>query len=519
MKTLPPGVTEAQTLTGDVEVGCDVCIIGSGPGGAVTAAVLAKQGLSVVVVEEGGYFTKARFRQREDEAYPYLYQDGAQRTTKDLAITVMQGKTVGGGSVINWTTCFRTPDDVVDLWRSKHGVSTVDNAALAPHFAWAEERLSVNKTPLELVNKNNRTVWDGARALNHDVDTTKRNVLGCAQTGNCGHGCPIDAKQSMLVTCLPDAIKAGASVLSRCRVDTIVYEGSRAVAVVGHALDAFGLGRTGVTITIKPRTVVVSGGAINSPALLLRSGTPDDNGRLGKRTFVHPVIASMSLFDTPIEGWRGAPQSVASHHFAHRGDEVGWFLEAGPVHPMLSATAMPGFGAAHSGGMQRLANIAAHLAITIDGHHDDVPGGTVSVNADGAPVLDYPIVERQWRAFRDAQKSMAQVGFAAGAKEVWTGHDPALHMASLDDMARIDAMPWEPCRVGVFSAHQMGGCMMSDDKKLGVVRAEDGRHHQVDNLHVIDGSLFPTSVAVNPQMSIYGLSHLLATRLAQTLKA
>jgi len=519
MKTLPPGVTEAQTLTGDVEVGCDVCIIGSGPGGAVTAAVLAKQGLSVVVVEEGGYFTKARFRQREDEAYPYLYQDGAQRTTKDLAITIMQGKAVGGGSVINWTTCFRTPDDVVDLWRSKHGVSTVDNAALAPHFAWAEERLSVNKTPLELVNKNNRTVWDGARALNHDVDTTKRNVLGCAQTGNCGHGCPIDAKQSMLVTCLPDAMKAGASVLSRCRVDTIVYEGSRAVAVVGHALDAFGLGRTGVTITIKPRTVVVSGGAINSPALLLRSGTPDDNGRLGKRTFVHPVIASMALFDTPIEGWRGAPQSVASHHFAHRSDEVGWFLEAGPVHPMLSSTAMPGFGAAHSGGMQRLANVAAHLAITIDGHHDDVPGGTVSVNGDGAPVLDYPIVERQWRAFRDAQKSMAQVGFAAGAKEVWTGHDPPLHMASLDDMARIDAMPWEPCRVGVFSAHQMGGCMMSDDKKLGVVRAEDGRHHQVDNLHVIDGSLFPTSVAVNPQMSIYGLSHLLATRLAQTLKA
>jgi choline dehydrogenase-like flavoprotein len=169
--------------------------------------------------------------------------------------------------------------------------------------------------------------------------------------------------------------------------------------------------------------------------------------------------------------------------------------------------------------MKQLANVAAHLAITIDGHHDDVVGGTVTVNSDGAPVLDYPIVERQWRSFRDAQKSMAQVGFAAGAKEVWTGHDPPLHMTSLNDVARVDTMPWAPCRVGIFSAHQMGGCMMSDDKKLGVVRAEDGRHHEVDNLHVIDGSLFPTSVGVNPQMSIYGLSHLLATRLAHTLKA
>ncbi|HEY1099753.1 MAG TPA: GMC family oxidoreductase N-terminal domain-containing protein, partial [Myxococcota bacterium] len=157
--SLAPGVTEAQTLTDDVEIGCDVCIVGSGPGGAVTAAVLAQAGLRVIVVEEGGYFTKSRFRQREDEAYPYLYQDGTQRTTKDVAITILQGKAVGGGSVVNWTTCFRTPDDVVDRWRTKHGVGSVDVDNLAPHFAWAEQRLGINKIPLELVNKNNRTIW------------------------------------------------------------------------------------------------------------------------------------------------------------------------------------------------------------------------------------------------------------------------------------------------------------------------------------------------------------------------
>ncbi len=519
MSNLPAGVTEAQTLTADVEVGCDVCIIGSGPGGAVTAAVLAQAGLRVIVLEEGGYFTKARFRQREDEAYPYLYQDGTQRTTKDVAITILQGKAVGGGSVVNWTTCFRTPDDVVDLWKRKHNVHGIDSNNLEPHFAWAEQRLGINKVPLELVNKNNRTIYDGCKKLGHDVDTVSRNVIGCAQTGSCGHGCPIDAKQSMLVTCIPDAIRAGASVVSRCKVDRIVFEGGRAVAVEGHAIDAFGLDSTGVKITIKPRTVVVAGGAINSPALLLRSGAPDPHGRLGVRTFVHPVIASISLFDSPIEGWKGAPQSVASHHFAHRGDEVGWFLEAGPVHPMLASTAFPGFGAAHREGMKGLVNAAAHLAITVDGHHDDVVGGTVSLTSSGAPVLDYPIVERQWRAFRDAQKVMAQVGFAAGAREVWTGHEPTLRMSSVDDIAKIDSQPWMPCRVGIFSAHQMGGCGLSDEAKGGVVRSEDARHHQVDNLHVIDGSVFPTAVGVNPQLSIYGLAHLYATRLAGLLKA
>ncbi len=518
MKTLPPGVTEAQTLTDDVEVGCDVCIVGSGPGGAVTAAVLAEAGLRVVVVEEGGYFTKARFRQREDEAYPYLYQDGAQRTTKDLAITVMQGKAVGGGSVVNWTTCFCTPSEVLDLWKLKHEVGGVDGQNLDAHFGWAEKRLSVTKTPIELVNANNRTIYDGCQTLRHDVDTTSRNVLGCAQTGNCGHGCPIDAKQSMLVTCIPDAIKAGASVVSRCRVDHVQFEGRRAVAVVGRAIDAFGLSDTGVTITIKPRVVVVSAGAINSPALLLRSKAPDPHNRLGRRTFLHPVILSVAIFDRPIEGWRGAPQSVASHHHAHRDDEVGWFLEAGPIHPMLSATDFPSFGSDHRDGMQHLKNVAGHLAITIDGHHDDVVGGTVSVNGDGQPVLDYPIVERQWRGMRDAQKSMAQVAFAAGAREVWTCHDPPLKMRTLDDITKVDAMPWAPCKVCVFSAHQMGGCGMSDNPKLGVVRSDDGRHHQVDNLHVIDGSLFPTSTGVNPQLSIYGLSHLLASRLAGLLK-
>lgn len=514
MKTLPPGVTEGQTLTSDLEVGCDVCVIGSGPGGAVVADVLARAGRSVVVLEEGGWFESARFRQREDEAYPLLYQDGGTRTTKDAAITILQGRAVGGGSTVNWTTCFRTPADVVDRWRTHHAATSVSLAELEPHWDFIEERLHIAEIPLEAVNKNNRSLYDGCKALGIEAGPVKRNVLGCALTGSCGHGCPIDAKQSMLVTLLPDAFKNGAALVSRCRVDQIVYEGARAVAVEGSLLDGFGLEPTGVRLTVKPRLVVVSGGAINSPALLLRSATPDRHGLLGRRTFLHPVILSIPVFHDEVRGFQGAPQAIASHAFAHRGAEVGYFLEVGPVHPMLAATAAPGFGKDHLAFMRQLPYIAAHIAITIDGFHDDVVGGRVTVAPSGRPVLEYPIVERQWRAFADAQKLLARVGLAAGAHSVVTGHDPALVMKSEADIDKIDAQPWEPCRVGIFSAHQMGGCAMSDDPKLGVVRSADLRHHDVENLHVIDGSVFPTSLGVNPQVSIYGLSRLAATRIA-----
>src|SRR5262249_23408234 len=191
VKTLPPGVLEGQTVQQDLEIGCDVCVIGSGPGGPVAAHTLAAAGFVVVVLEEGGWFTKERFRQREDEAYPLLYQDGGTRATKDGAITILQGRTVGGGSVVNWTTCFRTPDDVVDVWRTRHNARTITIADLNPHWDWIEKRLSIAEIPLEITNKNNHSLYDGMKALNLDVHTIRRNVLGCAMTGSCGHGCPI----------------------------------------------------------------------------------------------------------------------------------------------------------------------------------------------------------------------------------------------------------------------------------------------------------------------------------------
>jgi choline dehydrogenase-like flavoprotein len=155
-----------------------------------------------------------------------------------------------------------------------------------------------------------------------------------------------------------------------------------------------------------------------------------------------------------------------------------------------------------------------HIALAIDGFHDDVPGGTVRLRPSGAPLLDYPIVPRLWEAFRTAQKRLIEVGLAGGAKEVTTLHDPPLTFTRAADVDLVDKAPWEPCRVGVFTAHQMGGCRMGDDPRDAVVRSEDLRHHTLKNLHIVDGSVFPTSLGVNPQESIYGLARLMATRIA-----
>lgn len=509
-----PNAIDGSAATGDLTLDADVCIIGTGAGGAVTAAILAEAGLSVLMIEEGGYYTSNDFTMREKDVTPRLYQEGGTRTTKDLAISILQGKAVGGTTVVNWTTSFRTPEDVVQTWHDKHDVKGFAYADLIPHWDAIEKRLAIAKVSEESMNANNRKLFEGCKALGWEADTLRRNVYACMQTGFCGLGCPVNAKRSMLVTMIPDAIDAGAKLVFRARADRFETKGSAVATLHATLLDAEGIAPTGKKLTVTAKRFVTSGGAINSPALLLRSGI-DDGERVGARTFLHPVIGSAAFYDDDIHPYRGAPQSAASHQFAHRGGDIGFFLEAVPWYPSLTASAVPGFGTEHFDILKQAKNTATHIALAIDGFHDDIAGGRVTLRASGMPLLDYPIPERLWSTFRFAQKKLAEMQFASGAKQVLTLHDPPRSMHSKADIdGAIDAAAYDIGRVAVFTAHQMGGCAMGDDAARSVVRSEDLRHHHFENLYVIDGSVFPTSLGVNPQESIYGLARLMATRLA-----
>jgi choline dehydrogenase-like flavoprotein len=512
-------VIDASTLAADRTLEADVVVVGSGAGGGVTAEILALSGLSVIIVEEGALKSSKDFKMREAEAYPSLYQESAARTTKDKAIKILQGRTVGGSTTVNWTSSFRTPTATLAYWQDHFGLAAYTEQALAPWFQMMEERLHIADWQAP-PNDNNDVLRRGAARLGIPTGFIRRNVNGCWNLGYCGMGCPTNAKQSMLVTTIPSALAHGATLVTRARAERFLFKGDRVDELVCAPLDAAGLAATGRTLRLRAKHFVAAGGAINTPALLMRSRAPDPHGLLGKRTFLHPTLISAAIFDEPVNGFAGAPQTVYSDHFLHTqpvDGPIGYKLEVPPMHPVLLATTITGFGQPHADLMRQFPHMQGMLALLRDGFHPESAGGSVVLKADGAAVLDYPISDFVWDGTRRALLTMAEVQFAAGAKSVQPAHEQAAPYTSWASAKKaIAQLPYREQLVRVASAHVMGGCAMSDDGRFGVT-GSDGRYHGVANLSVHDGSLFPTSIGANPQLSIYGITARLASGLAHGL--
>ncbi|MES2126493.1 MAG: GMC family oxidoreductase [Pseudomonadota bacterium] len=512
-------VLDASTLTASRTMEADVVIVGSGAGGGVTAEILALAGLKVIIVEEGALKSSQDFKMREAEAYPALYQESAARKTRDKGINILQGRTVGGSTTVNWTSSFRTPPATLAYWQKHFALDGFTPAAMAPWFELMEARLNIAPwtTP---PNENNALLKIGADKLGIPAAAIKRNVRGCWNLGYCGMGCPTNAKQSMLVTTIPSALSHNASLVTRARAERFVFKGDQVEQLVCSALDATGIAPSGHVVTLRAKHFVVSGGAINSPALLLRSNAPDPRGLLGKRTFLHPVVISAALFDEKVEGFAGAPQTIYTDHFLETQPidaAMGYKIEAPPLHPLLLSTTMAGFGEGHAETMRQFAHAQGLLALLRDGFHAEAPGGSVGLRDDGSAVLDYPISDYVWDGARRALLSMAELQFAAGARSVQPVHELAERYTSWEAAKRgINALPFKLFQTRVVSAHVMGGCAISGDERSGVV-SPDGRYRGLRNLSVHDGSLFPTSIGANPQLSIYGLTARLASELASAL--
>jgi choline dehydrogenase-like flavoprotein len=498
---------------------CDVAIVGSGAGAGITAELLAKAGLAVVIVEEGPLRSSSDFQQLESEAYPQLYQESANRKTADKAIVILQGRCVGGSTTVNWTSSFRTPSNTLAHWRQHFALTDLTDEALSPWFLQAEQRLGIGPW-LVPPNPNNDKLRLGAAKLGIAAPAIQRNVRGCWNLGSCGLGCPTNAKQSMLVTTIPAALDRGARLLVQTRAERLLTQGDRVVGLSCLPVKVNGDPTGARACHIEARHVVVAAGAINSPALLMRSGVPDPHGRLGVRTFLHPVVLSTALFDEPIEGWQGAPQTIYSDHFLDLGPidgPIGYKLEAPPLHPVIAASTLPGFGLEQAAGLKEFARTQSVIALLRDGFHPESPGGKVTLRKDGEGLLDYPLTPFVMDGARRALLSIAEIQFAAGARSVTPVHELARPYRSWSEArSAIGQLPMRPHLTRVVSAHVMGGCAMAGQPELGVVNPQ-GRHWLLQGLSVHDGSLFPTSLGVNPQLSIYGLVNMLATQLARDL--
>jgi choline dehydrogenase-like flavoprotein len=518
MSASRPSVLHGDRLEKDLVLAADVVIIGTGAGGGVSAEILAAAGLKVVMLEEGGYYTAKDFRMLEAEAYTRLYYDLGARKTKDKAITILQGRAVGGSTTVNWTSCFRPPSATLAHWSDVHGVKGLSEADMAPWLARMEARLGIAPWPAR--NANNDVLYRGASKLGWHVDAIPRNVKACRDLGYCGMGCPTDAKQSMLVSTIPAALEHGAILVAHARAHRLVRKNDRIVAVEATALKENGVDPTGIAVTVEAPRVVLAAGGINTPALLIRSGAPDPNGLVGKRTFLHPTVASVATLPERVDPFAGAPQSAYSNEFLHRDGvtgRAGYKIEQAPLHPALGAVSTWLSGHEHAQVMARLRHLSPAIALLRDGFHAASAGGTVTIAGNGSPVLDYPMSGYLWEGVRHAWRSLAEMQFAAGARSVAPAHlnvPPEGYPTWAAAREAIASLRLEPLRAQVFSAHVMGGCAMGEDPRTAVVDSY-GRHHHLGNVWIVDGSTFPTSLGANPSLIIYALAARQASALAE----
>ncbi|CBL46233.1 Glucose-methanol-choline oxidoreductase [gamma proteobacterium HdN1] len=508
----------ASAFANDSLLSADVLIIGTGAGGGTAAEIFANAGLKVLMIEEGPLKSSDDFKMDEREAYHDLYQESAGRMSKDGAMSILQGRAVGGTTVINWTSSFRTPSHTLEHWAAEFGIQGMSPDEMAPWFAKMEERLGVALWATE-PNKNNAVLRDGAQKLGVHWETIPRNVRGCWNLGYCGTGCPTNAKQSMLVTTIPSALEKGAQLVYSARVERLIFAGKKVLGAEIVALDEHHR-PTATKLIAKAPQIILAAGAINGPALMLRSKAPDPHKLIGKRTFFHPTTFTFAEFADYIDPYYGAPQSVHSDHYQWQSvtGAVGFKLEVPPLHPGLTAVLLMGHGIQHFQDMQKLPHLHSMIALLRDGFNEQSQGGQIELESDGTPIIDYSINDYLWDGVVRSWQAMVEIQFAAGAKAVRVSHVDSPWYSTLEEAkAGIAKLSSRSNSFTAGSAHCMGGLIMGEDQTRSLVNSQ-GKYHHLDNLHVFDGSVFPTSIGANPQLTIYGMTCKNATALADKLK-
>ncbi len=515
---LPRGVVPAVAMRADLHRTADVVVIGTGAGGAVTAARLAEAGFEVVMLESGAYRSRADFDEREAELTEQLYADGALRTTDDASVALLQGDTVGGSTTVNWMIMLRTPNYVLDQWSSESGVYGMSPREMGPVFERIEREVHASAVPEDAHSANNRIVLDGARSLGWKVSTAHINARNCVRCGFCGVGCRHDAKQSTLVTFVPRALAAGATLHANTHVDRIEVRerdtdrGTPPLKRVHATVADRSSGRPPRVLTIDAPIVVVAGGAIGTPSLLQRSGL--GGGGVGHWLRLHPTTAVWGRYDRDIVSSTGIPLStMCDEHLRWRGTDYGFWIETPPMPPSFTAAAMPGFGQSHGAMMSSFNQLGVLIALTRDGAERQRSSGRVRVNRRGETSITYALTREDQRRVRASLSASAQLHFAAGAREVGTMHSSPIIVRSAGDVSRLEQGSVGPNRIGLFSAHVNGTCRMGIDPATSGTTPE-GERHGVRGLYISDGSLLPTALGVNPQETIMAVATVLAERMA-----
>jgi choline dehydrogenase-like flavoprotein len=493
-------ITRGRDLQGRQTWECDVVIVGSGASGAVVADTLSEAGLSVLVLEEGPWVShEAHGAMRPTESMRAVWRDGAFSAALGVGnapvINVTMGRCIGGSSTVTGGVCFRTPPQVLDRWVHERGLQGLGEGDLARYFDSVEARSMVATTPDALRSRSTTLFGEGARAAwGVDLQPTRRNMRACDGCAQCNFGCPQHHKMSVDRTFLPRALSRGARVVSDCLVEHIERDGARITGVRGRLYNRGG--RTpGDAFTVRAREVVLAAGAVHTPVLLMKSGIGSRRQGLGRHMTLHPSIRMMALFDEPVQGGQGAAQSA----FTDRFEDEGVTLISVFVPPAAMMVGVPGVGPDFA----RMTERFPHMAMFGGLIHDEA-GGRLWRIPGREPLMTYRVDADTRPRFAAAARRLAEAFVAAGARRLFVpilGHeavdaDQALRM----DWSRIPLRRWE-----VSSQHPMGTCRMGTDPSRSMIDVH-GRVWGVEGLHIVDGSTVPTSLGVNPQLTIMALA-------------
>jgi choline dehydrogenase-like flavoprotein len=527
---LSGGVTpNSIPASGDRRLTADVLVVGSGAGGAVAAARLAESGRQVLLVEEGSLIDPRELDEDEGEMTTRLYAERGMRATDDLSFVLLQGAAVGGGTLVNWMITFRAPDYVLDEWSARFGIAGFSPSEMAPVFERVEREIHAVPVPDDAHSPANRFLLDGARRLGWRVGAGRINARGCIRAGFCGQGCRYGAKQSVDRVYLPRALAAGARILADTRVDRIEVverdgassESARAARrttaplkrVHATVLDRLTRKPIGTVVAEAP-VVVLAAGAVGTPVLLQRSGLGGDS--VGRFLRLHPTTAVAGEHRDDVYAAAGIPQSAVCDEFVRRDDHgYGFWIECAPHHPGLASVAAGGFGAEHRELMRRFRQTTNLIVLVRDGSDLDQSNGSVTLSRSGRPRIAYRVGPRDRENLIAGVQAGARILMAAGLTGVRTLHARGSALENDGDVAALRERRWGPHDLTMFSAHVNGTCRLGSDARISGVDST-GERHGVRGLYVVDGSLLPTGLGVNPQLTIMALSTVIAERMVET---
>jgi len=505
---VPDIAKDVRILTpeGDpAQLEADVCVVGSGAGGGVIAGTLAQQGLKVIVLEAGDYYNESDFAQLELKAYQELFWRGGPTPTAEGNVSLQAGATLGGGTTINWTNCLRTTPWVREQWAREHGLEGVDGADYDRHLDTVLQRIGATDACSDL-NGPQQRMREACERLDWSFRTVIRNTDSSCYTpesaGYLGFGDQSGSKQSTVKTFLADALAHDADVVVRCRAQRIIVEGGRAAGVQATYTD--GEGRAVPVLVHAPR-VVVAGGALESPALLLRSGI--GGPAVGDYLRLHPCVAAFGNYHDDQRAWWGAPHSGLCDEFADTGDGYGFLIESAQYAPAITGSAVPWTsGREHKELMEQVRYGASFIALTRDHGH-----GRVLLDARGDALPLYSITDELDIAnLNHGLEVLVRMHQAAGARQIFSLSAGLPRWRVGDDtdayIAQIQRIALGAGGHRLFSAHQMGSCRMGIDRQTSVA-GPWGELHDVAGVWIGDGSAFPTPSGTNPMVSIMALAH------------